>query len=85
MGVYHHAPLLRSGGSERVKPGAKKNTMAESANINKSIFSLATVIAKLSEASGKSSTFVPFRDSKLTRLLTHSLRGWCARGHHRQH
>lgn len=62
-------------GSERLKPSAKKSTMAESASINKSISSLATVVAKLSDASGKDSRFVPFRDSKLTRLLASSLKG----------
>ena len=65
-------------GSERLSRGAstKKSTMAESVNINKSISSLATVMTKLSDASGKKDArFVPFRDSKLTRLLAYSLKG----------
>lgn len=61
-------------GSERVdltqNRGARLN---EGSNINKSLFALGKVISKLSE--GNSLSFVPYRDSKLTRLLKDSLGG----------
>lgn len=46
----------------------------EGSFINKSLLTLGTVIHKLSESKGKK-THVPFRDSKLTRLLQSSLTG----------
>ena len=48
--------------------------MIEGANINKSLLSLGNCINILSDKS-KSGGFVPYRDSKLTRLLKDSLGG----------
>ena len=49
--------------------------MQEAKNINKSIAALSKCISSL--ASEKINNHVPFRDSKLTRLLTESLGGNC--------
>ena len=49
--------------------------LEEAKTINKSIAALANVIQML--ASQKSMNYVPFRDSKLTRLLSESLGGNC--------
>lgn len=48
--------------------------MVEGANINRSLLSLGNCINTLSDGSKKGS-FVPYRDSKLTRLLKDSLGG----------
>ncbi len=48
--------------------------MAEGANINKSLLALGNCINLLSDVNKKGS-FVPYRDSKLTRLLKESLGG----------
>ena len=48
--------------------------MIEGANINKSLLALGNCINILSDAKKKGS-FVPYRDSKLTRLLKDSLGG----------
>ena len=47
--------------------------MKESIEINKSLFTLRQVITSL--ASDKEAGFVPYRDSKLTSLLKHSIGG----------
>ena len=48
----------------------------ETANINRSLFMLGKVIAMLSDgAHSTSSTHIPYRDSKLTKLLMDSLGG----------
>jgi len=57
-------------GSERLQSALQSS--AETGFINKSLFQLANVIAKLAD---KNSAHIPFRDSKLTRLLEHSLSG----------
>ena len=64
-------------GSERVsKSGSEGTRLEEAKRINKSISSLGNCIAALSAAGGKGALgHVPFRDSKLTRLLTDSLGG----------
>jgi centromeric protein E len=55
-------------GSERLaKTGAEGARMKEGVNINKSLSALGNVINKLSE--GKAKAHVPYRDSKLTRIL----------------
>ncbi|KAG9401307.1 hypothetical protein AC1031_021997 [Aphanomyces cochlioides] len=77
--------LVDLAGSERiVKTGATGVTLQESIGINKSLFVLRQVIQILSDeasnnqaghSSGGSKTYVPYRDSKLTSLLKHSLGG----------
>ena len=65
--------LIDLAGSERVsKTGATGQRLKEGNAINKSLLTLGTVIYKLSEG-GKG--HIPFRDSKLTRLLSSSLGG----------
>lgn len=67
--------LIDLAGSERA--ATEKERRKEGAFINKSLLTLGTVIAKLSEqcASGKQEPHIPYRDSKLTRLLQSSLGG----------
>jgi len=66
--------LVDLAGSERAdKTGATGSTLKEGANINKSLMALGNVINALSE--GASHTHIPYRDSKLTRLLQESLGG----------
>jgi len=66
--------LVDLAGSERAsKTKAKGNTLREGAFINKSLLTLSSVIAELSK--GDKAGHVPFRDSKLTRLLQTSLGG----------
>ena len=63
-------------GSERLsKTGSEGMRLQEAKNINKSIAALSNCISAL--ASEKNLSHVPFRDSKLTRLLTESLGGNC--------
>mmetsp|Transcript_7201 Transcript_7201/g.13218 ORF Transcript_7201/g.13218 Transcript_7201/m.13218 type:complete len:498 (-) Transcript_7201:142-1635(-) len=64
-------------GSERLgKSGSEGLRQQEAKIINKSISALGNCISTLSsEAATKSMAHVPFRDSKLTRLLTESLGG----------
>jgi len=63
-------------GSERLsKTGSDGLRLQEAKNINKSIAALSNCVSAL--AQNKSMQFVPFRDSKLTRLLTESLGGNC--------
>ena len=60
---FHFVDLA---GSERAKKtGAEGATFREGVNINKSLLVLGNVISALSEGS----SFVPYRDSKLTRIL----------------
>ncbi|PWN42336.1 kinesin-domain-containing protein, partial [Ceraceosorus guamensis] len=63
--------LIDLAGSERA--ASSQDRRKEGAFINKSLLTLGTVIAKLSEASA--SQHIPYRDSKLTRLLQNSLGG----------
>jgi kinesin family member 5 len=61
-------------GSERLsKSGSEGLRLSEAKTINKSISALGNCIAALAE--GNNISHVPFRDSKLTRLLTDSLGG----------
>jgi len=67
--------IIDLAGSERVsKSGSEGLRLEEAKKINKSICALGNVIASLAEKNG---SYVSFRDSKLTRLLTHSLSGNC--------
>lgn len=66
--------LVDLAGSEKVgKTGAKGQTLDEAKNINKSLSALGKVINALSK-SGKEK-FIPYRESKLTRMLSESLGG----------
>jgi len=72
--------LVDLAGSERQKStNATGKTLKEGANINKSLLALGAVIGKLAEAAGAKkgakAAFVPYRDSKLTRILKQSLGG----------
>ena len=76
--------LVDLAGSERQKStNATGKTLKEGANINKSLLALGAVINKLGEASKKTTqihktakaVFIPYRDSKLTRILKNSLGG----------
>jgi len=73
--------LVDLAGSERVaKTGAEGQRAKEGASINKSLLTLGLVINKLAETGdkGKSSSnaaHVPYRDSKLTRILQPALGG----------
>ncbi len=59
-------------GSEKVsKTGAEGSVLEEAKNINKSLSALANVISALADAK----PYVPYRDSKLTRILQESLGG----------
>ena len=65
-------------GSERA--AATKNRgqrQVEGANINRSLLALGNCINALGEKGNRAGAFVPYRDSKLTRLLKDSLGGNC--------
>ncbi|KAJ0070547.1 hypothetical protein NL108_015541 [Boleophthalmus pectinirostris] len=67
--------LVDLAGSEKVsKTGAEGSVLDEAKNINKSLSALGNVISALSE--GKKA-HVPYRDSKMTRILQDSLGGNC--------
>ena len=69
--------LVDLAGSERVKKSRSTgDRLHEAKSINSSLSALGKCIAALSET-GKSIGHVPFRDSKLTRLLQDSLGGNC--------
>lgn len=71
--IYYYKNLIDLAGSERINDyDSKSEIFSETGYINKSLFVLANVINKLAE--GKS-TYIPYRDSKLTRLLSQSLGG----------
>ncbi|XP_061110071.1 kinesin-1 heavy chain-like isoform X2 [Conger conger] len=66
--------LVDLAGSEKVgKTGAEGVVLDEAKNINKSLSSLGIVISALADGS----TYVPYRDSKMTRILQDSLGGNC--------
>lgn len=68
--------LVDLAGSERIaKTGAEGQRMKEGAAINKSLLTLGTVINKLSEGVAAAGGHIPYRDSKLTRILQPSLGG----------
>jgi len=63
-------------GSERIKrTHATGQGVKEGININKGLLILGNVISALASAGKKKDAFVPYRDSKLTRLLKGSLGG----------
>jgi kinesin family protein 5 len=62
-------------GSEKTeKTEATGQTLEEAKMINKSLSALGNVINALTESKGKNN-FIPYRDSKLTRILQESLGG----------
>eukprot|EP00672_Neobodo_designis_P022752 CAMPEP_0174834006 /NCGR_PEP_ID=MMETSP1114-20130205/4578_1 /TAXON_ID=312471 /ORGANISM="Neobodo designis, Strain CCAP 1951/1" /LENGTH=665 /DNA_ID=CAMNT_0016067911 /DNA_START=37 /DNA_END=2034 /DNA_ORIENTATION=- len=62
-------------GSERIKKtDVKDKQLAEATHINGSLLVLGRVVAALTDP--KSAQHVPYRESKLTRLLQYSLSGW---------
>eukprot|EP01052_Picozoa_sp_SAG31_P016724 SAG31_NODE_1119_length_9813_cov_49.321289_1_plen_522_part_00 len=66
--------LVDLAGSEKIaKTGASGDTLEEAKKINQSLSALANVINALAD----SKPHVPFRDSKLTRMLQNSLGGNC--------
>ena len=66
--------LVDLAGSEKIsKTGAQGETLEEAKKINQSLSALGQVIKALSDAK----SHVPYRDSKLTRLLQESLGGNC--------
>ncbi|KAM9321236.1 kinesin heavy chain [Gastrophryne carolinensis] len=67
--------LVDLAGSEKVsKTGAEGSVLDEAKNINKSLSALGNVISALAEGS---KGYVPYRDSKMTRILQDSLGGNC--------
>ncbi|GMF16112.1 unnamed protein product [Phytophthora lilii] len=75
--VFAKINLVDLAGSERAaSTGAQGDRLREGANINKSLSALGNVINALVEASraGKK-VFIPYRNSKLTRVLQESLGG----------
>ncbi|XP_042207509.1 kinesin heavy chain-like isoform X2 [Homarus americanus] len=65
--------LVDLAGSEKVsKTGAEGSVLDEAKNINKSLSALGNVISALAD---NTKTHVPYRDSKLTRILQESLGG----------
>ena len=65
--------LVDLAGSEKVgKTGAAGQTLEEAKSINKSLTTLGKVIVALTD---KKASHIPYRESKLTRILTESLGG----------
>ncbi|KAF1552248.1 Kinesin-like protein KIF18B, partial [Eudyptula minor] len=69
--------LIDLAGSERASvANTKAERLREGANINRSLLALINVINALADAKSKK-THIPYRDSKLTRLLKDSIGGNC--------
>ncbi|NXA43081.1 KI18B protein, partial [Eudromia elegans] len=69
--------LIDLAGSERASvTKARGERLREGANINRSLLALINVINALADAKSKK-THIPYRDSKLTRLLKDSIGGNC--------
>uniref|UniRef100_A0A8V5GWW5 Kinesin-like protein n=1 Tax=Melopsittacus undulatus TaxID=13146 RepID=A0A8V5GWW5_MELUD len=67
--------LVDLAGSEKVsKTGAEGAVLDEAKNINKSLSALGNVISALAEGT---KVYVPYRDSRMTRILQDSLGGNC--------
>merc|ERR1712168_98128 len=67
--------LVDLAGSEKIgKTGAEGETLEEAKNINKSLSALGNVIAALADGT---KTHIPYRDSKMTRILQEALGGNC--------
>lgn len=66
--------LVDLAGSEKVeKTGAEGKVLEEAKTINKSLSALGNVISALTSSQHAKSLHIPFRDSKLTRLLQDAL------------
>ena len=90
---YGKVAFVDLAGSERLKASKSSgDTLKETTNINKSLLTLGKVVSALSETGGASSSssgaaaasdvrliekHIPYRDSKLTKLLMDSLGGSC--------
>lgn len=82
---YGKVAFVDLAGSERLKASKSSgDTLKETTNINKSLLTLGKVVSALSETNNASSTesrllekHIPYRDSKLTKLLMDSLGGSC--------
>eukprot|EP00218_Dolichomastix_sp_CCMP3274_P015175 CAMPEP_0170148718 /NCGR_PEP_ID=MMETSP0033_2-20121228/40118_1 /TAXON_ID=195969 /ORGANISM="Dolichomastix tenuilepis, Strain CCMP3274" /LENGTH=213 /DNA_ID=CAMNT_0010385623 /DNA_START=101 /DNA_END=739 /DNA_ORIENTATION=+ len=76
---YGKVSFVDLAGSERLKASKSSGEVAvkETGNINRSLFTLGKVIALLGDARTASgaATYIPYRDSKLTKLLQDSLGG----------
>ena len=71
--LYSVLNLVDLAGSERLSElDLNSDLQGETAHINKSLFTLSHVVSKLAE---NKSAHIPFRDSKLTRILQNSLGG----------
>ncbi|WOG84332.1 hypothetical protein DCAR_0103515 [Daucus carota subsp. sativus] len=69
--------LVDLAGSEKVeKTGAEGRVLEEAKNINKSLSALGNVVNAMTSPLGKGS-HIPYRDSKLTRILQDALGGNC--------
>lgn len=72
-GFYSTLNLVDLAGSERLYDlEMKQDIHDETAHINKSLFTLSLVINKLADGTA---SHIPYRDSKLTRILQNSLGG----------
>lgn len=68
--------IIDLAGSERqASTGATGQRLKEGSNINKSLTYLGVVIQKLGESCKGAKTFIPYRNSQLTHLLSESLGG----------
>lgn len=76
MGKLHLVDLAGSECAKSAGAGANDARERERKNINQSLLTLGRVISTLREV-GKDRTRIPYRDSKLTRLLQESLGGRC--------
>lgn len=71
---YSELNLVDLAGSERLSElESNPDVQGETAHINKSLFTLSHVINKLAENNRR--VHIPYRDSKLTRILQNSLGG----------
>jgi len=74
--IYSKLQMIDLAGSERAAQTENRGQrMVEGANINRSLLALGNCINILSDNMRPPGTFVPYRDSKLTRLLKDSLGG----------
>ncbi|GIL59190.1 hypothetical protein Vafri_13867 [Volvox africanus] len=74
--IVSNLVLVDLAGSESVaKTGAEGDRLKESSCINKSLLALGEVVFKLSEGALAAGSHIPYRDSKLTRILKPSLGG----------